>query len=259
MTPDFRIIADSEDITERIRDRLLSFRVTDEAGTKSDAVELVLDDGEAVLVWPSPGAELEVSLGYRETGLTRLGLYVVDEVEHSGPPNTLMIRAKATNMRASLKAPKTRAWDNIKLGNLVATMASEHGISPKVSGGLSTVVIPHLDQTAESDLHLLTRLARMYGAVTKPVAGNLIFVFKGEAKSASGRELTEVAVPTSHVIQHRMTLAERGSYQSAIAYWHDPVSAKRVPGIGRKRRANIYFTPHPIRMQNRPFAPPRLS
>ena len=94
MTPDFRILADSQDITDRIRDRLLSLRVTDEAGIKSDTVEIKLDDRDALIAWPEHGAELEVLLGYQKSGLTRMGLYVVDEVEHGGPPNALTIRAK---------------------------------------------------------------------------------------------------------------------------------------------------------------------
>ena len=49
MQPDFRIIADAQDITEVIRDRLLSLRLTDESGTQSDALEIQLDDRDAVI------------------------------------------------------------------------------------------------------------------------------------------------------------------------------------------------------------------
>ncbi len=229
MTPDFRILADSQDITDRIRDRLLSLRITDEAGVKSDTVEIALDDRDALLIWPRHGAELEVSLGYRQTGLVRLGLYVVDEVEHSGPPNTLTIRAKASDMRESLKAPRTRVWDNITLADLVATIAAEHGLKPKVSNALAPVAIAHLDQTEESDLHLLTRLARESGAVAKPVAGNLVFVTRGEAKSATGKEMPTIEVSPSQVIQHRMTQADRGKYEAVVTHWHDLLAAERVP------------------------------
>jgi hypothetical protein len=58
-----------------------------------------------------------------------------------------------------------------------------------VSQQLALIAIEHIDQSNESDLHLLTRLARQHGAVSKPVAGFLVFVFKGEAKSATGQQL----------------------------------------------------------------------
>lgn len=229
MTPDFRIHADSQDITERIRDRLLSLRVTDEAGIKSDTVELTLDDRDGLIIWPIHGAELEISLGYRETELVRLGLYIVDEVEHSGPPDTLTIRAKASDMRQSFKAPQTRVWDNVTLDDLVSSIANEHGLIPKISNSLASISYTHLDQTEESDLHLLTRLARENSAVTKPVSGNLIFATRGESKSISGKTLPTIEVVASQVIRHRITQADRGKYVAVITHWHDPMKAERVP------------------------------
>ena len=245
MTPEFRILADSQDITDRIRDRLLSLRVTDEAGIKSDTVEIKLDDRDALIAWPMHGAELEVSLGYAaqgsanaasamdgvsgpKSGLTRLGLYIVDEVEHGGPPNTLTIRAKASDMRRSLKAPRTRAWDNVTLADMVTTIAGEHGLVPKISEPLAAVSYTHLDQTEESDLHLLTRLARENSAVTKPVAGNLIFASRGESKSISGKDLPTVQILNSQIQRHQMTQADRGKYAAVQTHWHDPMKAKRV-------------------------------
>jgi phage protein D len=88
---------------------------------------------------------------------------------------------------------------------MVTRIAAEHGLLPKVSEALGAVSVIHLDQNEESDLHLLTRLARESGAVAKPVAGYLLFVSRGEAKSASGRELPTIKVPPSQVIRHRMT------------------------------------------------------
>lgn len=229
MTPAFRILADSQDITDRIRDRLLSLRVTDEAGIKSDTVEIKLDDRDALIAWPEHGAELEVSLGYKETGLTRIGIYVVDEVEHGGPPNALTIRAKASDMRQSLKAPRTRAWDNVTLADMLTTIAGEHGLVPKIGESLAAVSYAHIDQTEESDLHLLTRLARENSAVTKPVAGNLIFAVRGEAKSISGLDLPTVQILGPQIQRHQMTQADRGKYAAVLTHWHDPIKAERVP------------------------------
>ena len=45
MTPAFRIIVDRhQDVTDSIRERLLSLRVSDEEGHESDSVEVRLDD-----------------------------------------------------------------------------------------------------------------------------------------------------------------------------------------------------------------------
>jgi len=76
LTPAFKVMAESQDITRKIGDRLLSLTVTDNAGIQSDTVEIRLDDKHHELILPRTGAELEVSLGYKESGVERMGLSV---------------------------------------------------------------------------------------------------------------------------------------------------------------------------------------
>lgn len=238
MQPDFKILADKQDITTSIRDRLLSLRITDEAGTQSDTVEVQLDDRDSNIEWPRLGAELEVFVGFQTNGVVRMGLYVVDEVEHSGPPATMTIRSKAADMRASIKAPKTRSWDKVTINDLVQTIAGEHGLMHAVAESLSNTVIEHLDQTNESDLHLLTRAAREHGAVAKPVAGRLVFVPRGEARSVTGQSMSVIDIETSAIGRYRMMQAEREKYPSVKAYWHDSESAeKRSVTVGEGKPA----------------------
>jgi len=91
MTPAFRIVADGADITQRINDRLLQLKTTDKPGMESDEFELRIDDRDGAVVLPPRGASIEIFLGYTETKLTRIGRYIVDEIELSGPPDTLVI------------------------------------------------------------------------------------------------------------------------------------------------------------------------
>lgn len=229
MKPDFSVIADADDITETIRSRLIRLRVTDESGTRSDTCEITLDDRGKRIAWPRHGANLQLSLGYKNLGLNPMGSYIVDEISHSGPPDTMTIRAKAADMIASLKAPKTRQWENQSLGQIVDHIAGEHTLNPRVSEALDNIVIPHIDQTEESDVHLLTRLARQYDAVAKPANGFLLFVVKGEAKAASGQNLTPVVINKTQLIQHRMNQADRGKYAAVRTFWHDVSDGNRKP------------------------------
>jgi len=109
----------------------------------------------------------------------------------------------------------------------VQTIAAEHGLQPKIADALASLPVPHLDQTNESDLHLLTRLAREHGAVAKPVAGFLVFVPKGEARSATGRQMETIELVSYQIQRHRFTEAERGKYLSVKAYWHDADQAEK--------------------------------
>nr|VFK64640.1 MAG: Phage late control gene D protein (GPD) [Candidatus Kentron sp. UNK]VFK71159.1 MAG: Phage late control gene D protein (GPD) [Candidatus Kentron sp. UNK] len=157
-----------------------------------------------------------------------MGLFVVDELELSGPPDTLTIRGRAADMEASLKEHRIRPWEDVTLGGMVKTIATEHGLTPAVGDFLAPIDIPRLDQTEESDLHLLTRLARQYDAVAKPANGYLLFVPKGEAKTATGKAIPTVSIHRNQISEHRVTLADRGRYQSVVAHWHDTASGERI-------------------------------
>ena len=236
MTPAFSLIADSTDVTTAIRDRLLSLTLADRAGMKSDTLTLRLDDRflllqnrhtvhpvhnrDGQIELPRKGAELSVSLGY-ERKPVKMGVYIVDELELSAPPATLTIRAKAANMRSSLKAHKTRAFDEMTLGKLVAVIAAEHGLEPRVGDALASIRLTHLDQTEESDLHLLTRLGKHYDALAKPAGRYLLFVPRGEAKSATGKTLPDISIDPQQLSDYRVTLADRGRYQAVVAKWHN--------------------------------------
>ena len=146
-TPDFRVIAEGSDITEAIRQRLLSLNLSDEAGFNSDKVEISLDDRDNKISMPRTGANLEVSIGYKESSIIHMGLYVVDEVSIEAPPMTMTLRAHAADMRQVMKAPRTKTWGKITIGDLVSSVAGEHGLTPRIAEELLSKEIQYLYQT----------------------------------------------------------------------------------------------------------------
>ena len=215
------------DITDLVRDRLLSLSLTDEAGRQSDSAELRLDNRDRAIRLPPSGAKLTVTLGWEGRKQTFAAAYAVDEFELSGPPLALAIRAKGADMRGSLKAQKTRSWDDVSLGDLVGEIAGDHGLKARVGAALRAETIPHLDQTEESDLHLLTRLAKDRDAVAKQAGEWLLFLPRGEASSATGRPMPSIEIRPGDARRWRVTIADREAYASARAHWHDPETGKR--------------------------------
>ena len=116
--PEWRLLANQTDITATIRERLVSLRYTDEAGIESDMLEIQLADHDPQhpLRLPPTGAELVLHLGY-EGGLKKIGLFVADELELSGPPNVMTIRARAAPFdeskggKSQLQTQKRRKWE----------------------------------------------------------------------------------------------------------------------------------------------------
>ena len=229
MTPVYEVHANNNDITAAIRHRLLSLRVTDETGYQSNAVEIQLDDRGGAIHLPRKGAALKVELGYKETGTARMGSYTVDEVELSGPPDTLTIRAKAADMRGSLKQHKTRSWDDVTISELVDSIAADHGLEAKVGDSIRAITASrHIDQTEESDMHLLKRLSEEYDAESKQAGHLLLFVKRGQGKSATGQQVTPATLSREQTSDHRVTLADRGSFQAVRGHWYDMETGDRT-------------------------------
>lgn len=235
LKPEYRLLANQADITNTIRRRLVSLRYTDEAGLDSDVLEIVLADNEPErpIDIPPTGAELELFLGY-DGAAERIGLFVADEVELSGWPGQMTIRARAAPFEASrggfgqLQTQKTRSWDVGKtLGDVVKTIAAEHGLEPAVADVLASITLPHLAQTDESDINFLTRIARRYDAVVKPAAGKLVLAKVGTAKAVSGQSMPAVTLTPAEVTSWRMSLAKRQKSGTVVACWHDTDAANR--------------------------------
>ena len=226
MTPDFRIRANGQDITGIVRERLVGLTITDALDEESDTCALTLDARPGIAP-PPTGAVLDVELGYRETGLALMGSYTVAEIERTGPPDVLTARGAAADLLGGLKAPRTRSWDFPTIGALVEGIAAEHGLAPQVEASLRDVVLPHIDQVAESDLNLLRRLAdQQVDVVAKPANGRLLFVRRQALTAAEARRGPAIRILRSETVQHRLTRADRGEYAAASAQWHDVSTAE---------------------------------
>ena len=227
----FKIEANQQDITAQLKQRLLSMKITDEAGIKSDTCEMVIDDRSGVIELPAKGAQLTVYLGY-ET-LFKMGVYTVDEVELSGPVQTLTIRAKATDTLGNFKQHKSRTWEDVSLVDIVATIAAEHGLQHKVDQSFANHQYTSLVQHQESDLNLLTRLAEDLGAIAKPAGPFLVFAARGQSKAVSGQLMPTINLDRSALSSYRFTMADRGKFNSVQAHWHNQSSGETISVIAQ--------------------------
>lgn len=230
MTPSFSVSVGGTDVTRRFNDRLVSLIVTDAEGKQSDSVEIQLDDRNGEIEIPEKGALMSVSMGYKETGLQFMGLFVVDEVEATGFPMMLTIRGKAADMREDLKKPRTGYWDNKSLQDIMNDIANRNGLDGAlVSQSLASFVYKYLPQTEESDLHFITRMARKHDVVAKPANGRLIFSKKGEAQSASGQPMGAVVITKTMLVDFSCQIRDRPAVKKVISTYWDQQKAERVP------------------------------
>ena len=225
MTPTFRIVADGADITALINDRLFLLRTSDKPGMESDEFELRIDDRDSAVALPARGAGIEIFLGYAGAALARLGRYVVDEVEVSGPPDTIVIRGKASDMRGSGKTTRSGSWENVPLSAIVADVAKRNGWTPECNVATK---VPRADQLSESDFNFITRLAKQYDCTAKVGDGKLLVMPRQGGQTASGKVFGAITLTRSDVSRWQFRLGDRNSHKAVAAKHQDKKTGKLV-------------------------------
>jgi len=138
------------------------------------------------------------------------------------------VNAKAAEMTGSIRAAKSRAWDGKTVGQIVSAIAREHGVEPLVDSKLAAVVIAHIDQQNESDLHFLTRIGRRVGGTFKLADGKAILAKRGSSKAPSGRSKETFTLTPEMVSTWDATSADRGDYKTIKCVYMDHTAGKRV-------------------------------
>ncbi|MDR3299460.1 MAG: phage late control D family protein [Candidatus Accumulibacter sp.] len=231
--PLWRLTLASADLNTRLAPRLMQLSLTDNRGMEADQLDITLSDADGLLDLPKRGVEVHLWLGWSDTGLVDKGTYTVDEVEHSGAPDQLTIRARSADLREGLSNKKERSWHQTTVGAIVQTIAEENGLEAAVSPELAGEVIEHLDQTDESDASFLTRLAERYDAIANIKSGKLLFFKIGRGKTLSGETLETVKITRQSGDRHRFTVADRDGANAVKATWYDRQSGKKGEVIVR--------------------------
>ncbi|WP_319557898.1 contractile injection system protein, VgrG/Pvc8 family [Thiomicrorhabdus sp.] len=227
----FKIIVDGADITSLVQDRLLSLTVEDKQGLESDSFRLSLDNREGKIALPATQVEVQLHAGI--DSLNYLGRFTVDTVEESHPPRTLIIGGSSADLTGSLKSHKQRQWDNTTLEMVLDEIATDNQLELAMHVNFSAYTIEHLDQTAESDLALLNRLAADYHALFKIADGKLIFTLMNVSQRLSGQTLETVTIIQSDCINWRYSHAERNQITEVKTKWRNPaISNENWESVG---------------------------
>jgi phage protein D len=144
-------------------------------------------------------------------------------VELSGPPDTLVIRGKACDLRGSGKTIRSGSWENVTLQRIVAEIAARNGwqaVCPV------TVQIPRVDQYSESDFNFITRLARLHDCTGKLANGQLLVLPRQGRQSASGKALGVVTIARDEVSQWQFRLADRSTHKAVRTRHLDSASGR---------------------------------
>ncbi|WP_435947710.1 phage late control D family protein [Dryocola sp. BD586] len=235
-SPAFSITIEGKDVTTIMDTRLMSLTLTDNRGFEADQLDLELDDADGLVVLPRRGAVIHLALGWKGQPLFPKGAFTVDEIEHSGAPDRLTIRARSADFRQTLNTRREKSWHQTTVGEVVKEIAARHNLKLALGKDLTDRTLDHLDQTNESDASFLMKLARQYGAIASVKDGNLLFIRQGQGRTASGKPLPVITITRKAGDGHRFSLADRGAYTGVIASWLHTREPKKKETTRVKRR-----------------------
>lgn len=215
--PTFTLCYDGHDMTADIAPHVLAILYSDRLGECADSLEIDIDARNACWLnswYPHKGAQLDFRFGYRHNPLIYAGAFELDEIQASGPPSRLSLRARATGGQRMMRTRISRAYEHTTLQAIVEKMARR--LRMTLIGEIEALPIDRATQYQESDLAFLHRLATQYGYLFKITDNHSKLVFWRMADLAQG------------AVQHHYTPAE-------LTHWQLCDSLSQVPAAVRLR------------------------
>lgn len=219
MRPDYRIELNGQDITSIFRQRVLRLEITDKRGLEFDTFTLELDDSDGRIILPQRGSVLQIFIGWRGSPLLDKGKFIISEITHSGMPDKVKLTGFSADLSDGLKESRSQSYDQMTLGQIVQMIAGRNNLGVSLFKDLAAISVSHIDQTSESDLQFLARLATFYGAVATIKNGKVLLLIPGKGTTAKGDPLPEATLRRREGDEHIFSYSGNGKYIGVEAYW----------------------------------------
>lgn len=227
-TPVCILTVDNKPLNDLIVQRIISVSLTDNRAKEADQLDIVLDDHDGKLELPKRGVKINCQLGFKGEPLTDKGDFIVDEVEWSGTPDTITIKASSANFKSAIKAGKSQSYHRKTLGEIALNIAKRNNLQLKISDDLAKIAVAHIDQTNESDLSFIQRLAQANGAEMSIKKDTMLIFVAGQGKTASGKTMPTLIISRQTGDQYRYNEEDRNSdYTGVSADYQDKNQAKK--------------------------------
>ena len=225
--PTFKLEASGKDITNTIRQNLISLNFTDKEGNESDEISFTLF---GIYAKPVFGDKLKLWLGYGED-LYLCGSFSVQTASRDYKNQTTEVRATAVNFASPQKIKKRRSWENTTVFEIAKKIAAENKLAVKTSGQDQNIA--SVLQNDVGDLDFLYGLCFDYGFIMA-VKNDTIIIASKDAKgdetqtsnTPKNESLPTFALNLTDLYSLEITEANRNSYTAVIVEWQDIEAGK---------------------------------
>lgn len=199
-SPIFTVTYNGKDISKDVFNYLIKLSFNDTVEGEASEFTILMEDVDANWKnnwYPTKGAKLTASIG----GLD-CGTFIIDEVELSGPPDIIMIKAlssisdipkldiaqkEAATIVKKIRTKKSKGHENKTLLQIAQDVAQHNGLT--LQGKVPNIVIGRVTQKKCTDLKFLRRVSYDYGVIFRVMGSKLVFMSMKEIEQR-GSQLT---------------------------------------------------------------------
>jgi phage protein D len=226
--PLYSITWSGRDVSKDVSPYLLNLSYTDHLHGKSDEIQMTFEDRDdrwKASWYPTKGDKVAVKIGIKEDNEKWLntGTFQIDEIEFSGPPDTINVKGLSTYVTEAFRQKRTHAWENVNLSRVILDIARRNKLKPQIKIN-PEIRLKRLDQKDESDLGFIKGVCEKYGYNVKVDAERLICVKPDELEESE--PVYVMRRGNYNIISYRFSTKTCEIYKACeVRYW-DPASKK---------------------------------
>jgi phage protein D len=240
----WRIKVKGVDITDEIRDNLISLEITDNEEDQADDLQIQIADRDAV--WLQKWLNDTIQAGARTKGLKfvvwigisaddgtvnqqKTGTFMLDSVKHKGPPAVTTIKCISLDYSGGIRTEKRdKAWENYTMSGIAGEIAGKAGLQLMYLASKNPTYA-RKQQDQETDIYFLKRLCQDLALSLKITDKKMIIFEKSQYENRDKVDTIKFG-NKKYISWDLSTTTGEISYDICTVKYTDPKTGKVVEG-----------------------------
>lgn len=223
-----------KNITKDLAPYLKQLDYSDNAEDKSDDLQITLEDRD--MLWcgdwyPEKGDTVEATIIVMDEGgesTISCGSFEVDEVESTGPPNGVTIKAVSVPLSSGIRHEKhSKPWENVTLSSIAGDIAKNGGLE-LFFDSKDDAKFDRVDQVNQGDLVFLQELCQRTGHSLKVTDKKLVIFDAAEYEKAAS--VLTLKKGENNIKSYKFANKNLSPYKAASNKYRDAKSGKTYNG-----------------------------
>lgn len=217
--PYLEVTFNGKNVTADLLPYILSATYTDRVAGESDDLSITMEDVDGLWKnewYPAKGDKVTLKFGYDGGEVMDSGEFELDEIEFSGPPDTVTIKALAAGIKKPLRTKNSKTYENQTLKQIAQQIASRNGLT--LQGEVAEVQFTIKTQHREEDLRFLKRISYEYGYTFSIRGTKLIFIKEKDLQ----KEDSVVYLDRTDLSRYSLKDKTSNTYANAKVKYHNP-------------------------------------